>query len=423
MKVFVSYSSADRPLVAAIVDDLEAAGYEVWFDQELSGGQAWWDVILDKVRSADVIVFAVTEAAVASQACRAEAAYAAALGKTVIPLRLTDVAPDAAPSALQQVQWIDYRSPDRAAAFAVVCAVNNATPRPLPDPLPAPPPVPLSYLADLVDKVDTPGVLTLENQLAIVFAFRQLVVQERDPAKIADLLARFRQRDDLLAKVAVDIDVLIGQLAPAAPISSQPAPTAGPPPKRPPRSPVATPPAHAGGGPPNRTPLWIALGALGVIILVGIVVVATRSDDSTDTSASTTTSVGPTTAPTTTEPEIEYACSGGSALCIRIDSLAVDGDSFVVNWSAVNFQPDVGSNHAHFFWDTTKVAEAGTNAAAYGFTPGKWELTSAQPFRSTADFLRPSARPTDAKSVCVTVGNHDHAVVDPANYACAPLPS
>jgi hypothetical protein len=420
VKVFVSYSSVDRPLVAAIVADLEAAGYEVWFDQELSGGQAWWDVILDKVRSSDVIVFAVTDAAVASHACRAEAAYAAALGKTVIPLRLTDVAPDAAPSALQQVQWIDYRNPDRASAFALVRSVNNATTRPLPDPLPDPPPVPLSYLADLVDKVDTPSVLTLENQLAIVFAFRQLVAQERDPTKLIDLLARFRQRDDLLAKVAVDIDMLIAQLTPAAP-SVSPTPKAAPPPRRPPRSPDSPVAAPTPGGRerPNRTPLWIALGALAAVVLAGIVVVATRGDD-TKGGASTTTTSAPTTTPV---GEIQYACKGGLALCIRIDSVTVENDFFVVSWTAINFQPDTSGNHAHFFWDTTRVAEAGTNAAAFGYTPGKWELTSAQPFRSTADFLRPSAEPIAAKHLCATVGDHDHAVVDPANYSCFPWQS
>jgi hypothetical protein len=416
VKVFVSYSSVDRPLVAAIVDDLEAAGYEVWFDQELSGGQAWWDVILDKVRGSDVIVFAVTEAAVASQACRAEAAYAAAHGNTVIPQRRTDVAPDAAPSALQQVQWIDYRTPDRAAAFALVRSVNNAPTQALPDPLPAPPSVPLSYLADLVDKVDTPGVLTLENQLAIVFAFRQLAAQERDPAKVADLLARFRQRDDLLAKVAVDIDTLIAQVTPATP--SPPLQPAGPPPRRPPRAPASPVAARTPGGSdrPNRTPLWIALGALAAIIIAGIVVVATRGGDGNGTSASTTTS---TTATTSGKP-IQYACKGGLALCIQIDSVTVDGDSFVVSWTAINFQPDTAGYHAHFFWDTTRVAEAGTNAAAFGYTPGKWELTSAQPFRSTADFLRPSVEPIAAQHLCATVGDHDHAVVDPANYSCFP---
>jgi hypothetical protein len=442
VKVFVSYSSTDRVLVASIVNDLEAAGYEVWFDQELSGGQTWWDVILDNVRRADVVVFAVTEAAVASQACRAEAAYAAALGKTVIPLRLTDVEPDAAPSALQQVQWIDYRTPDRTAAFAVVRAVNNATTRPLPDPMPNPPPVPLSYLADLVDKVDSPGALTLENQLAIVFAFRQLVAQERNPVKVADLLTRFRQRDDLLAKVAVDIDVLLGQLAPVAPTApaapkepttaSTPTTgtgtrttatteTAGSPPARPPVIPATPPPARdRDGRPPNRRPLWIALGVLAAIIVVGIAIVASRGGGSTAASGSATSSSGST--PTTAKSDIQYVCAGGPALCVRIDSVSLDGDSFLVSWSAIGFQPDVGSNHAHFFWDTTKVGAAGTNAASFGFTPGQWELTSAQPFRSSLPFLRPSARPAGATRLCATVGNHDHGVVDPTNFSCAPLP-
>ena len=60
MQVFISYSSKIRQHVAALERDLEEAGYQVWYDQELSGGQAWWSEILSQVRACDVFALALT---------------------------------------------------------------------------------------------------------------------------------------------------------------------------------------------------------------------------------------------------------------------------------------------------------------------------------------------------------------------------
>ena len=51
-------------------------------------------------------------------------------------------------------------------------------------------------------------------------------------------------------------------------------------------------------------------------------------------------------------------------------SVGVDGDSIIVDWTPFNFEPAVDDLHAHFFWDTTRPEEAGTNAAAFGAVPG-----------------------------------------------------
>ena len=41
-----------------VADDIRTLGHAVWLDQELSGGQSWWDQILEQVRACDVFVFA-----------------------------------------------------------------------------------------------------------------------------------------------------------------------------------------------------------------------------------------------------------------------------------------------------------------------------------------------------------------------------
>ena len=192
-RVFVSYSSIDRQLVARIVADLETGGYGVWFDQELSGGQRWWDVILDELRTADVLLYALTEASIVSPTCHLEADYTMAIDKTVIPVRLTDVSLEQAPSSLQGLQWVDYRTIDAAATLTLVRALNSVVIRSLPDPLPPAPAVPLSYLAELVDRIDSPTPLTAAEQAWVLLMVRQHVADVDDREQLIALSTRFRR--------------------------------------------------------------------------------------------------------------------------------------------------------------------------------------------------------------------------------------
>ena len=43
MAVFISYSSQDRPSLKALQAALRRAEQKVWFDEELGGGDAWWN--------------------------------------------------------------------------------------------------------------------------------------------------------------------------------------------------------------------------------------------------------------------------------------------------------------------------------------------------------------------------------------------
>ena len=93
----------------------------------------------------------------------------------------------------------------------------------------------------------------------------------------------------------------------------------------------------------------------------------------------------------------------------------------MVEWTPFNFEPATDGFHAHFFWDTTRPEEAGTNAEDFGAEPGQWELTDERPFVSENTMLL-SNKPAEASAVCVTPATHEHAVVDPAVFQCVPLP-
>ena len=51
--IFLSYNRESQALIGGLVRDLEELDYSVWFDQNLNGGQAWWDKILLEILECD----------------------------------------------------------------------------------------------------------------------------------------------------------------------------------------------------------------------------------------------------------------------------------------------------------------------------------------------------------------------------------
>ena len=116
--ICLSYSRQSKEIVRTLADDIEALGHTVWFDQELTGGQAWWDQILERVRDCEVFVFALAPEALNSTACKREYQYAADLGKPILPVLVAEgVSINLLPPALSAIQFVDYQEQDRNAAF------------------------------------------------------------------------------------------------------------------------------------------------------------------------------------------------------------------------------------------------------------------------------------------------------------------
>ncbi len=176
--VFISYNRQSETTTKALSDDIEALGHKVWFDQEISGGQSWWNQILGKIRESDVFVFVLDPEALNSTACKREYVYAADLGKPILPiLAANDVSTNLLPPALSKIQFVDYRNTDREAAFRLARAFN-LLPKPstLPDPQPPPPEAPISYLGNLAEQIDTISTLNYEKQCAILTDLRRLTI-------------------------------------------------------------------------------------------------------------------------------------------------------------------------------------------------------------------------------------------------------
>ncbi|MCV7027742.1 toll/interleukin-1 receptor domain-containing protein [Mycobacterium sherrisii] len=150
MALFISYSSQDRGKVDSLTNALRRGQNQVWFDQELGGGESWWAKILEQIRDCEVFIVALSSNWLQSKPSQAELRYAQALNRPILPVRVGDV-DSMRVNPLAALQIIDYREPTVDAGIQLVTAVHGlrSKPVPLPDPLPEEPPVPFGYITRL----------------------------------------------------------------------------------------------------------------------------------------------------------------------------------------------------------------------------------------------------------------------------------
>jgi TIR domain len=208
---FISYSSEDKTIVEHLVQDLDTGNLEIWFDERLSGsgGQRWWDKILDEIRDCDIFVAVLSPNSLDSEACKAELKYASELQKPLLPVRVSEkVQPKFLPLGLGERQLADYLRQDREEGWKLRRSVSDL-PRapPLPDPLPERPPVPGSY-RELIELIETGSRLDEKDQSILVIKLRRLLRDGTPADEISELLQRLLKRRDLFHDVVRDIEEL-----------------------------------------------------------------------------------------------------------------------------------------------------------------------------------------------------------------------
>jgi hypothetical protein len=278
--IFLSYSRDSADVAEVLAEDLKELGHAVWFDHELSGGQTWWDEILMRTRACDVFILALTPQSLSSAACNREYDYAAALGKPILPVLLSDaISTNLLPPALAQIQLVDYRSRDRAAGLKLARAIGSLPPAgPLPDPLPTPPEVPRSYLGGLAVQANKPA-LSYDEQSALLFDLKRALRDTETAADARTLLKQLRKRRDVYAAIAEEIDgAMAGSPAPIAQTLRAEEPPAAPtraPAPAPPPAPVHLPdteprvrPREVSGNLPTAHARWVAAAASAVVGLI-----------------------------------------------------------------------------------------------------------------------------------------------------------
>ena len=106
--IFISYGHDDHEkLIKRFAKDLESEGFKVWVDYEVLFGSSLWEEQIEKgiTQSSTVVVFMTTHSMRRPDGyCLDEISYARMLNKTIMPIKVQDVAP---PISIARIQWID----------------------------------------------------------------------------------------------------------------------------------------------------------------------------------------------------------------------------------------------------------------------------------------------------------------------------
>jgi hypothetical protein len=109
MKVFISYSSKDEALASKLVEVLEGAGLDAWYQKrEVLPGDNWAEKIASGLRESNAMVVLVTPHALESDAVQSSISYA--LGEKAFNKRLIPViVGDSAEFPTDRIPWIFKR--------------------------------------------------------------------------------------------------------------------------------------------------------------------------------------------------------------------------------------------------------------------------------------------------------------------------
>ena len=221
MKIFISYARLNMTTAEALVRDLHALGHQAFYDQDLTGGQRWWDTLLDQIQAADVFVPVLSDEYRESQACRVEAEWADALDISFLPVFTEDQLPGMYDPIIAEANWVGYDAEDRGALAELARGVSSVTKPTLPEPLPPRPAIPLSYLVMMEREIRGEEELGRHRQLAIVSDLRSKL-GTRESSGARELLQALRERPDVTFEVATTVDTLLATPDPVEPESRAP---------------------------------------------------------------------------------------------------------------------------------------------------------------------------------------------------------
>jgi len=209
MLLFLSYVRKEQEVIEAFAGRLRRAGFDVFLDTGLTGGQRWWDELIRQIQQCDGFVPILTQGYLLSRPCKLEAAYAEALKKPILPVQMDEISPRLLSPAIGDVQWVRYADEDVNTLLDLVKALNSLPASPqLPDPLPDPPPLPVSYMEQLVDRVDSEQELTRADQREMLIELKSRLGGDEDE-DARELLRRLKRRTDLQYVIALDIDAAL----------------------------------------------------------------------------------------------------------------------------------------------------------------------------------------------------------------------
>lgn len=86
--IFVSYSHKDTKTVLPMINDLQAAGFRVWYDSGIEAGTEWPEFIERHIINSYCMLVCISESSLDSMNCRNEVCLASTLGKKILTVYL-----------------------------------------------------------------------------------------------------------------------------------------------------------------------------------------------------------------------------------------------------------------------------------------------------------------------------------------------
>jgi hypothetical protein len=123
-KIFVSYSSSNEQQVGVLLETLHQHD-AVWSARKLSFREPWWAQIARRLRTCDLVVFAVSPEALESPGCMKELDYSRQLGKPILAVVIGGIENSILPLDLAAIPAIDWTSGDSSGRHELRRAVNR----------------------------------------------------------------------------------------------------------------------------------------------------------------------------------------------------------------------------------------------------------------------------------------------------------
>lgn len=130
MRLYISHSTVDREAVRELVNVLDSAGHEAWFDLWLLPGQNWRQQVMSAIENSEAFIFILTPESVETEGCRWELSQAVDQNKPIIPVLMH--AKTRIPEVLTRYPYVDFTAGPTPEAVARLMAAlyNQARPAP-----------------------------------------------------------------------------------------------------------------------------------------------------------------------------------------------------------------------------------------------------------------------------------------------------
>ena len=106
-RIFVSYDRTDRALIRDLSARLRRVYDHVWYDENLTGGEDWWNEIRRHIAEADIFMYMLSNDSAKSEYCYKEHSEASRLNKEILPVRISPIPPQEIPDFLREIQYVD----------------------------------------------------------------------------------------------------------------------------------------------------------------------------------------------------------------------------------------------------------------------------------------------------------------------------